>query len=526
LVLLGVLLAVGAFALNSDTSDGHCSDISPVNTTEWKKWAQCRAKFAGSALTSNHGMNALFFAIGALVIVGYIYFIFYTAVGMVILPLNMIRSRGKISEEETEELTRSKTVSAEQTRSIKSKYSGAQKKMTARDRRLLRQAEEDSRVTAKAEERVAEVVGGACGKLGACCRPFTFMFGVLFFILSLFIAICLTMTSGSKLYQIKHNMNDPDHDPKVWNWKTGYSKTSDTMFNPVDWIFTHAAGIFPIDYILVTLIVYYFVVATMTGVKELGVRFCHLKMYKIRANRTVPQGLLMLAFILVFVILALNVILMTLSPQYVSFGNQKYTPGIESDFANPKAPCVGFTEYPKNEEWCNSNAPPYQVLLQYPKNCESAQCKLFQFDVPLSSNFSRTGTSESDWDYTTGCTNIIKQFASFQPKAIVQCGGNSSSSSEAYDAVVNYNFTSCSVITPCVETRLSALLNAFFYNYWFLGMIYYWANWGFLVVFYASLVYCTCKRRRSIYQSMVNDVQTDLIDSDDDDMTPFKPSWA
>lgn len=527
LVVLGILLAIGGFALNASGVDASCDDFHPgMNNTEWKKWAECRAKFTEQALTSNHGMNALFFAVGALCVLGYLYFIFYTGVGMVMLPLNMIRSRGKISEAETEELNRSKTVNTETSRSIKAKYSGNQRKMTAKDRRVLRQTEEDNRVTKKAEERVTDLTGGCCGKLGALCRPFTFIFGVLFFLLSIFIAVCLTMTSSDKLIQITKNLADPNNNPKTgWNWKTGYSKTTDSIPNPIDTIFTYASSVFPLDYIIVTLIVYYFVVASMTGVKHLGVRFCHLKMYNIRANRTVPQGLLFLAFILVFIILSLNIILMTLSPQYVSYGHQMYTKGIESDFSTDK-PCVGFANYPADPTFCNSNAPEFQVLLDSPKGCSATGatlCDRYQIDLPVPSNFTARGKNEADYDFTGSCKTWLENFGNEGVKSCTDPAGSNATSSFA--KIVAGDFESCTIVEPCIETRLSALLNAFFFNYWFLGMIYYWANWGFLAVFYISLVYCTCKRRRSIYQSMINDVQEELMDSDDD-MAAFKPSWA
>jgi len=527
LVVLGILLAIGGFALNASGVDANCDDFHPgMNNTEWKKWAACRAHFTESALTSNHGMNALFFAVGALCVLGYLYFIFYTGVGMVLLPLNMIRSRGKVNANETEELNRTKTVNTETSRSIKAKYSGSQRKMTAKDRRVLRQTEEDGRVTKKAEERVADLTGGCCGKVGTVCRPFTFIFGVIFFMLSIFIAVCLTMSSSDKLMQITKNMANPTNNPVTgWNWKTGYSKTTDTLPNPIDWIFTSAASVFPLDYIIVTLIVYYFVIASMTGVKHLGVRFCHLKMYNIRANRTVPQGLLFLAFILVFIILSLNITLMTLSPQYVSYGNQMYTKGVDSDFAAVDK-CVGFASYPADPASCNSNAPQFQVLLDSPKGCSATgatQCKKFQIDLPVSTNFDTKGKSESDWDYTGNCTSWLETFETQHVKTCADPSGSNVTAS--YAKIAGGDFESCTVIMPCTETRLSALLNAFFFNYWFLGMIYYWANWGFLAVFYISLVYCTCKRRRSIYQSMINDVQEELMDSDDD-MAAFKPSWA
>ena len=47
-------------------------------------------------------------------------------------------------------------------------------------------------------------------------------------------------------------------------------------------------------------------------------------MYKIRPRRTRPQGLLFLCFLLVFIVLALNVLVYQLTPQYSSYGSQHY----------------------------------------------------------------------------------------------------------------------------------------------------------------------------------------------------------
>ena len=48
-------------------------------------------------------------------------------------------------------------------------------------------------------------------------------------------------------------------------------------------------------------------------------------MYDLRPRRTVPQALLLVGVVLLTVLMAYNVILLTLCPQYVSFGAQTYT---------------------------------------------------------------------------------------------------------------------------------------------------------------------------------------------------------
>lgn len=77
---------------------------------------------------------------------------------------------------------------------------------------------------------------------------------------------------------------------------------------------------------------------------------------------------------------------------------------------------------------------------------------------------------------------------------------------------------------PCVTTRVTALLHSFFHNMSILGAIFYYCEWLACLVYFLALIWFTCKKRKSIVQAMINDVQSDFDDSDDD-MTPFKPSW-
>ena len=48
------------------------------------------------------------------------------------------------------------------------------------------------------------------------------------------------------------------------------------------------------------------------------------QLYKIRPQKTMPQALLFFVYILMYVVLAINVVLMSLAPQYMMYGNQKY----------------------------------------------------------------------------------------------------------------------------------------------------------------------------------------------------------
>jgi len=51
--------------------------------------------YAERALTDNGGANAISFTVGFMTFVGLLYFMFYTGAGMVLMPIGMIRSRGR-----------------------------------------------------------------------------------------------------------------------------------------------------------------------------------------------------------------------------------------------------------------------------------------------------------------------------------------------------------------------------------------------------------------------------------------------
>lgn len=479
IIVFGVLMIIGAFALNSNGVT--CNE---ANETA-KQWIECRAQYAEKSLTKNGGTNALSFTIGALVVIGFIYFIMYTASGMVSLPISMIRSRGKEIKEDREEGDDALRKSRDTQESIRAKYGNKRKGMTGRDRDKLFQQQEKERVLAKATERLDDMQFGCCSKIATILRPFEFIFGIVFFLLGMFIVVSLFMTTLDKLLQIeKQNLN----------FKDGYSRVKPHLINPIDKLMTLMQKVFPLDYIFMTLLVYYFMLCTMAGVRALDVRMCCLKMYKIRPRRTVPQGLLFMCLILMFSILTLNVVFMTLVPQYVSFGNQHYSNiPVRADNTttcfDTKNPYVGLS-------LCSYDAPHYQYFFKYQnQTVQFNGFKADQFYDPAIRNC-KAGLTFSFCNNTLGLPDTL-------PTSMVNC---------------------TRVEEPCTQTRMAALLNAFFYNLWFLGAIYYWANWGIIGVFFFSLVFMVCKRRKSLLQSLVNDVQDDFDDSDDD-MTPFNPSW-
>ena len=63
---------------------------------------------------------------------------------------------------------------------------------------------------------------------------------------------------------------------------------------------------------------------SMSGITNIGIRCCCLTLYKIRAWRTPPRGMLLAVLVLMLIILSQNVVMFSLVPDYTMFGNQHY----------------------------------------------------------------------------------------------------------------------------------------------------------------------------------------------------------
>ena len=203
----------------------------------------------------------------------------------------------------------------------------------------------------------------------------------------------------------------------------------------------------------------------------------------------------------------MNHVLLALAPQYVKYGNQQ-APNATANFKEYKelanSSGVAFVEVGSvTMEPCSDFVMPVNSL--------SIGGKGFIFHTETDNDGQREVYDNSEWgeecqgDLATYSAALMSKH-NFTPGDIkdAQCHRNT---------------------TPCLKTQMVTLLQSFFYSFWFFGAIYYWSMWAFILVYFVSMVAYTCKNRKSIVQAMINDVQSDLDDSDDD-MTPFKPSWG
>merc|ERR1719228_40684 len=166
--------------------------------------------------------------------------------------------------------------------------------------RLLRREQRDL------EQRARSAVN-RCKKIG---RPFQLGAGVVLSLLSLLLCLSLLLTSIDKALHSSVS--------------SGYSLQNSSLPNPLDLLLVAAQKVFPLDYILYSGLMLFLVSCSTAGLTSLGIRCCCLTLYRIRAWQTSPRGMLLVILALIYIIMAQNVVIFSLVPDYTMFGNQHY----------------------------------------------------------------------------------------------------------------------------------------------------------------------------------------------------------
>eukprot|EP00058_Branchiostoma_floridae_P008074 XP_002593562.1 hypothetical protein BRAFLDRAFT_88503 [Branchiostoma floridae] len=296
IIVAAILLLIGALA--------PLSAPPAKNSTDWE-----RLHFLFNELGSNHGEDAISFAISSLTLLGMLALITYTAYGMTALPFTWIKGV-RAAKRERLEVCEDREDLEERRNRLHVKYQDG-RRMTNRDRKEMDELDEKLHLLRRRERHLLSAERSWLNKCFIVCRPFQMVFGIVFILLALIIFVSLLL---SCIDRILHGLG----------YKMGYALPKPQLPNPVDIVMVNTQKVFPLDYILISAIIMYWVFCSMAGIKQMGIWFFWIRMYKIRVQRTRPQALLFMCMILMLIVLTNNIMLYTLSPQYVTFGSQHY----------------------------------------------------------------------------------------------------------------------------------------------------------------------------------------------------------
>ncbi|XP_033123682.1 probable lysosomal cobalamin transporter [Anneissia japonica] len=266
--------------------------------------------FLANELRDTRGETALYFTVGFLTLIGFICLVFYTGFGMVTFPADLIKGR-KSTAVELDDVRSATERSRQRRRAIRRKYKDKDDRLSTRDRSRIDSLQDQEELLKRKERHLEDLQHRCCSKCSFLWRPFEIIFGVVGCLMALLIFTSLLLTS---LDRALHSLG----------LKTGYILPERHLPNPIDMLLLFSQQVFPLDYIIFAAIILYLFLASIAGIERIGIWFCCVKMYKIRATHTKPQALLFLCMILIFTVLAINTMMYTLAPEYMSYGNQKY----------------------------------------------------------------------------------------------------------------------------------------------------------------------------------------------------------
>uniref|UniRef100_A0A6I8QJ04 Lysosomal cobalamin transport escort protein LMBD1 n=1 Tax=Xenopus tropicalis TaxID=8364 RepID=A0A6I8QJ04_XENTR len=183
--------------------------------------------------------------------------------------------------------------------------------LSSKDRQALYKLKEKLR-TLKRRDRHLEYHENNCWT--KCCiviRPFKIIWGILFILVALLFIVSLFLS----------NLDKALHSAGI---DSGFIIFGTNLTNPLNMLLPVLQTVFPLDYIFITIITMYFIFTSMAGIRNMGIWFFWIRLYKIRRRRTRPQALLFLCMILLLIVLHTSYMIYSLAPQYVMYGSQKY----------------------------------------------------------------------------------------------------------------------------------------------------------------------------------------------------------
>uniref|UniRef100_A0A8D3C1W8 Lysosomal cobalamin transport escort protein LMBD1 n=1 Tax=Scophthalmus maximus TaxID=52904 RepID=A0A8D3C1W8_SCOMX len=274
------------------------------NSTQWEK-----VQYLFEELGSSHGLPALSFSISTLTLIGMLAVITYTAYGMSVLPLNLIKGTRSVAYERLENTEDIDDVE-HQIEKLKSKCIDG-RPLSSRDRHNLQELEGKLQVLQRRGRHLEVAERNCCTKVGSALRPFKIILGVFFILVALLFTVALFIS----------NLDKALHSAGI---RSGFIIFGTNLTNPLNELLLALQPVFPLDYILITVITMYFVLTSMAGIRNMGIWFFWIRLYKIRPKRTRPQALLFLCMILLLIVLHTSYMIYSLAPQYVMYGSQKY----------------------------------------------------------------------------------------------------------------------------------------------------------------------------------------------------------
>lgn len=252
--------------------------------------------------------NALTMVMTMLTTAGFLNVTFYTASGLFSWPIGLLYGTFSVA-------TRYNDVNDRETL-LRLRISSLQEKsragrLTPTEREQLLQAETDLRNLEREEIALAGYTNSITYKFRKAIRPLQILIGILFGLLSLFLIVTLILVNVDR---ILHGAGP----------RQGYILIKPEIFNPLDYVFNKLQDLTFIGPMPLLIVTSFLVVATISGIRNLGLWFLFARLHRIKVGRTQPQALLFFCITLMLAALSFNLILYSMTTEYITFGSQNF----------------------------------------------------------------------------------------------------------------------------------------------------------------------------------------------------------
>lgn len=246
---------------------------------------------------------------------------FYTGAGLALLPISFIKSAPGISAPRLAADTATQLEeNRERQRQLEGRNAGNPDGLSNKDRRELEILTREERTLVRRERLAAEASGEGKSKImklwtkvEAVFRPIKLLGGIFLLLIAILIWVSMLLTGIDKAKN------------SICKRRCGYILSQIQIFNPINWIFLKSSKVFPVDYIIVTLLVLFLFSSSVVGIATIGIRFLWIRIFQIRKGHTTPQALLIATVMLTLIVLAINYSLAAIiAPQYATYGPQTF----------------------------------------------------------------------------------------------------------------------------------------------------------------------------------------------------------
>ncbi|MCQ2817870.1 MAG: LMBR1 domain-containing protein [archaeon] len=316
-IFIGILLTCGLYFRNNPLTKRMSPSMTKMTQNEKTKEESSLAWIKKLYDYDNFGESAISFCVSLFAVIGMLFLIIYTGYGLSSLPFYLIKGKKSLLNEQ-DRLDENREKTRDKIKNIQTKM-GRKGNLSSKDKKELFKLKEEEQYISKQISRITDILENEniFNKILKFLTPFRVIIGIFCLLLSLLIFFSLFTTSIDKYLNSK------------CGFSCGFVIDKPRYQNYVNQLLLFSSKYFYLDHILFTIISLYIYISTIYGICTLGIKLLCITLYEIKKSYTIPQAMLIFGFLISLMVLSMVMEMMTLAPQYLTFGLQKNSKGNE-----------------------------------------------------------------------------------------------------------------------------------------------------------------------------------------------------